>query len=183
MKKLILVTGNLAALKSTISTQLAQDLSIPVFNKDIIKEILGDQIGYQNREENLKLSRATFELMMYMIKQVFKSGSVAMIESNFRKEELITIFDFCAKQDIKTCTLFLTANEKVLYDRYIKRFGQRHHVHNSTGQISLEVLSRTMKIYDEKDYAGVSYLYDTTHYDEHSYQKIYQDVKSFLDAS
>lgn len=180
MKKLILVTGNLAALKSTVSKRLAQDFSIPVFNKDDIKEILGDQIGYQNREENLKLSRTTFALMMYMVKQVLVSKASAIIESNFRKEELIVIFDYCRMLNIKTCTLFLTADDKTLYDRYLNRYPNRHHVHNSTGQLSLEIIAKTMKTYNAEDYIGESYLYDTTNFDEHQYTSIVQDVKEFL---
>jgi predicted kinase len=67
MKQLIIITGDLAAMKSTLSKKIGNDLNIVCLNKDDIKEILGDSIGYQNREENLKLSYATFELMFYFM--------------------------------------------------------------------------------------------------------------------
>ncbi len=52
--------GHLASLKSTIAKRLSNELNILCFCKDDVKEVLGDTIGFSNREENLKLSKATF---------------------------------------------------------------------------------------------------------------------------
>ena len=65
MRKVIIITGHLAALKSTISKSLSSDFKIVVLNKDTIKEVLGDTIGFSNREDNLKLSKATFEIIKF----------------------------------------------------------------------------------------------------------------------
>ncbi|MCK7479117.1 MAG: hypothetical protein M0C28_18430 [Candidatus Moduliflexus flocculans] len=50
-------------LKSTVAKRLAADLSAVCLNKDDLKETLGDTIGFANREENLKLSCATYMLL------------------------------------------------------------------------------------------------------------------------
>ena len=63
MKRLLLITGDIAAGKTTFSNQLAQRYSVAVFQKDTIKEILGDNIGFRDREENRKLSNAAVQLI------------------------------------------------------------------------------------------------------------------------
>ena len=56
MSKLLLIMGDLATGKSTFANILAGRYGISIFGKDTIKEVLGDTIGFANREENLKLS-------------------------------------------------------------------------------------------------------------------------------
>ena len=56
MKKLLLITGDLACGKSTFGEILAKRYNSATFYKDKIKEILGDTIGFANREENIRLS-------------------------------------------------------------------------------------------------------------------------------
>ncbi|MDE7206241.1 MAG: deoxynucleoside kinase, partial [Lachnospiraceae bacterium] len=58
MKKLLLITGDIAAGKSTFSKILSERYGVAVFQKDTVKEILGDHIGFHNREENKALSNA-----------------------------------------------------------------------------------------------------------------------------
>ena len=89
MTRIIILTGFLATLKTTISHRLSKDLGVPTINKDSIKEILVDSIGFTNREENLKLSHATFQMIKYiMVKNIeFKIDTI--IESNFKPIELI----------------------------------------------------------------------------------------------
>ena len=69
MKKLLLITGDIAAGKSTFSKILSERYSTAVFQKDTIKEILGDHIGFHNREENKILSNATIEIMCHISKR------------------------------------------------------------------------------------------------------------------
>ena len=66
MRKLLLIMGDLATGKSTFAGQLSRRYGTNVFYKDTIKEVLGDTIGFRDREENLKLSRATGELMAFL---------------------------------------------------------------------------------------------------------------------
>ncbi len=63
MRKLLLITGDLATGKSTFASILSKRYQANVFLKDSIKEVLGDTIGFANREENKKLSDAAMELM------------------------------------------------------------------------------------------------------------------------
>lgn len=88
MKKLLLVTGDLAAGKSTFADVLSKRYNTNVFSKDTIKEVLGDTIGFLNREENLKLSKATMELMIFFFSESVKLQKDLILESNFHTSEL-----------------------------------------------------------------------------------------------
>ena len=58
MGKLLLITGDIAAGKSIFSEILSKRYKITVYQKDTLKEVLGDTIGFHNREENKRLSEA-----------------------------------------------------------------------------------------------------------------------------
>ena len=60
MRKIILIGGDLASGKSTYAKFLSKKFNITVISKDLLKEVLGDNIPTSNREENLKLSFISF---------------------------------------------------------------------------------------------------------------------------
>jgi len=64
--KIILVGGYCATGKSTFSLKLSQMINIPCFNKDIIKEVLGDGFGPENKMVEKKGSTSTFLLMLHI---------------------------------------------------------------------------------------------------------------------
>ena len=88
MKKLLLIMGDLATGKSTFANILSKRYDTNVFFKDSIKEVLGDTIGFSNREENKKLSNATMELMFFLFSEFGKLNKNLILESNFHTEEL-----------------------------------------------------------------------------------------------
>ncbi len=180
MKKLLLVAGNLASLKSTLSKRLSKDLNAVVFNKDTLKEVLGDTIGFSNREENLKLSKATFKLMKKLTHDVLDSDDLVILESNFKPHELAELFEDGKERGFLIFTLMLTGQPEVLYQRYLKRDSERHPVHRSTGLISYEVFEKSMMKYDVITYGESSMSYDTTHFDEMDYQNILISIQSFF---
>jgi predicted kinase len=180
MKKVLLVAGNLAALKSTISTKLSKDLNSIVFNKDTIKEVLGDTIGFSNREDNLKLSYATFKLMKKLALDVLSIDDCVILESNFKPIELAELFHLCQIHGFRVFTLMLTGDPEVLYQRYLSRDLERHPVHRSTGLISYEVFERSMMLYDELIYGEESLEVDTTTFDDSNYLNVLTTVKEWM---
>ena len=61
----ILVTGIPASGKSTMAKYLSKELGIPMFSKDEIKERLFDTLGFQSREEKVRLGVAAMERLKY----------------------------------------------------------------------------------------------------------------------
>lgn len=70
----ILMAGVPAAGKSTMANAIAKQLKLPVISKDMIKELLFDNIGFQSREEKVNLGIASMEIMYYVAGQLMKAG-------------------------------------------------------------------------------------------------------------
>lgn len=133
MKKLLLITGDLATGKTTFARMLSERFDIPAFYKDTLKEALGDTIGFQNREENLKLSRASYALMLQIFRELARHGGSLILESNFRSAEQQTLVRECEKCGYEVKTLIFRADDALLYERFLHRaeHENRHPVHLS----------------------------------------------------
>ena len=55
MKKVVLITGDLAAGKSTLADNLSKTLNFTCIKKDCVKEIICDSVGFSTREENKRI--------------------------------------------------------------------------------------------------------------------------------
>lgn len=135
MNKLIIVTGDLAAGKSTFSKRLAERYGVTSYNKDDIKEVLADTIGFSNREENLKLSKAAVGLMCYRFTEAAKAGRDVILEANFRDSELMHIAELAAERGYRIMTLCMQGDVETLYERFRNRIKNenRHPAHQSVG--------------------------------------------------
>ena len=134
MKKLLLVTGDLATGKSTFANILSHRYDTNVFSKDSIKEVLGDTIGFTNREENLKLSKATMELMAFLFSEFGKLNKDLILEANFHTQDLERLHQIADSYNYGVLTLVLRGNVEILHKRYLHRihYENRHPVHLST---------------------------------------------------
>ena len=133
MKKLLLITGDLAVGKSTFAEMLSKRYNAIVMYKDKVKEVLGDTIGFANREENIRLSIATMELMTYGFNEIAKLGSNLILEANFKENELQKIHRIADEEGYDTLTLVIRADMDVIYRRFVNRIENenRHPVHIS----------------------------------------------------
>ena len=133
MKKLLLITGDLATGKSTFAAILSKRYGTAVMYKDKIKEVLGDTIGFKNREENLRLSAATMELMIYCFSEAATLGHNAILEANFKENELCSIQKIAEENSYDVLTLVLRADMDIIYHRFVNRIENenRHPVHTS----------------------------------------------------
>ena len=92
MKKLILITGDLASGKSTLANNLSKKLDILCFTKDVLKEILSDDIGFSNRQENKNLSIASVNVMKHIFEQYAFLQKDLILEANFHKDEFFSYY-------------------------------------------------------------------------------------------
>ena len=180
MSKLIIITGFLATLKSTVSRKLSKDLNILTINKDDLKEMLGDTIGFTNRQENLKLSEASFAFIRMITEKEISLGHDLIIESNFKTKELLELKRLIERLDCEVLTLFHEGDVDVLHKRYLKRNPSRHVVHKATGLISYDDFKKYISDYEKDDYIGKLKIVDTTVFNEEDYQDLLVYVKSFL---
>ena len=131
MQRLIIITGDLAAGKSTLAAALSAELRIPYFTKDALKEIACDVIGYSSREENRQLSIAATNDMIYLFKQFASVGNDLILEANFRKNELLELEEIVEEYDYQVVLIVLKGDIPLLYQRFIDRLANRHIAHHS----------------------------------------------------
>ena len=133
MKKLLLITGDLACGKSTFGEILAKRYNSAAFYKDKIKEILGDTIGFASREDNLRLSQATMEIMTHIFLEAAKVGSDLILEANFKEGEMERIYAMAKDAGYDMLTLVMRADMDIIYKRFMNRIENenRHPVHIS----------------------------------------------------
>ena len=129
--RIILVGGYCATGKSTFSRKLSQKLNIPCFNKDTIKELLGDGFGPDNGMVFRKGSVVTFSLMLHIAESFLQAGKPCILESNFKLIESGQLKALLDKYDFECLTFIFTGDLDVVYKRYSER--ERHWVHQSAG--------------------------------------------------
>ena len=131
MQRLIVITGDLAAGKSTLAFSLSKYYQIPFITKDSLKEIACDVIGYSFREENRELSIVATSDMIYFFKQCALVKQDLILEANFRTEELLEIKGLADEYNYNVVLLILTGDIPLLYQRFLDRLPNRHIAHRS----------------------------------------------------
>ena len=120
---LIIISGYLAAGKTTYGKKISEKLKIPFFSKDSIKEILFDSL-YDNNigyEEKRKLGASSYDILYFIIEEYMKVGMPIIAESNFTKESIPIIKNLLKKYKYKCITIRFEGNIKTLHDRFLKR--------------------------------------------------------------
>lgn len=134
--KIILISGYCATGKSTFSHNLANRYKLPCFNKDTLKEVIGEGFGAENTDVHKKNSTVTFSLMLHIAEKFLQTGQICILESNFKKSESVHIESLLAKYDCECLTFLFKGDLDAIYDRYKERdrLGERHWVHSSAGE-------------------------------------------------
>lgn len=146
MQKLIIITGDLAAGKSTLASSISEELNIPFITKDSLKEIACDVFGYHNRQENRLLSVSAVNSMIYFFSQMAKVGQDLIVEANFRGQELMEIKVLAEQYFYQVVLIVLTGEIHLLYQRFLDRLSSRHIAHLSLdADITLESFSSYIK--------------------------------------
>ena len=167
MRNLIIITGDLAAGKSTLANSLSMELGIPCLIKDTLKEIACDAIGYETREENRELSIAAVNSMIYVFSQTAKVGGDLILEANFRSEELEDIQEIVEENDYQVLLLSLVGDINLLYQRFLDRMATRHIAHKSLHlDYSLESFISYIEMLRNQDTIFPNHQIDMTNLDE-----------------
>ena len=133
MKKVVLITGDLAAGKSTLADNLSKTTGFTCIKKDSVKEIICDSVGFSTREENRRISVSAVNSMIYFLEQTLKVGREIILEANFRLSEILKIKELVEQYQSKLFIIYLTGDTEVLYKRFLSRVPTRHRAHLSIG--------------------------------------------------
>lgn len=127
----IIVTGIPASGKTTMAKYLSEQFHIPMISKDLIKEILYDEVGFHGRPEKVKLGNASMEIMYYMAEQLMQFQQPFILENNFEHVSKEGLFAILEKYSYTAITVRMTGDYEALYKRFEKRNNspERHRGH------------------------------------------------------
>lgn len=131
----ILVTGIPAAGKSTLAGRLADALALPLLQKDAIKEILFDDLGFRSREEKVKLGVASMDIMYHMAGRLMALGQPFILENNFEDVSRPGLLALLERYGYTALTVSLTGDYRRIYERFLRRNADpsRHRGHVVNG--------------------------------------------------
>lgn len=134
---LLLVSGPPAAGKTTLARRLAAEFSLPLINKDGIKELLFDTVGTRDTEWSQGLGRASIALLYNFTERLLTAGVSLIAESNFHADaDSARLAEMRRRQEFTPLQIHCTASADVLEDRYVRR---RHSAERHTGHTEVSL--------------------------------------------
>lgn len=118
---LIIVTGPPAVGKSVFSRFVSGNTGYPILEKDAYKEILFDDIGFQCREEKVKLGVAAMDLMYSEAARLLDMGISVILDNNFENSSRPGLEKLAAEHPCNVVTVRFTADPTVVYQRFVAR--------------------------------------------------------------
>jgi predicted kinase len=180
---LIIISGPPCTGKTTLGKRLAADLCLPFFNKDGIKEILFDTLGWKDRDWSRKLGIASYELLYHSIEAQVRAGKSLVIESNFTNGPATTrLREMKVRYAVETLQIQCMTDGEVLFNRFKERAesGERHpgHVDATTYDEMRDILLKGR--HDPLDIGGPIIEVDTTDFAAIQYNQVLSQVQSWL---
>ena len=178
MKKIILIGGDLASGKSTLSYRISERFNISCFNKDILKEIFAEDIETHNREENKKLSVSSFKIFRYLATQ---NVSPIILESNFKVSEMEELGKILKEHEYDILSLRLTGDFETLHKRFIARLSMnRNPIHKSVDLSRLQdFIDENMKLRNTV-YPGEVIDIDASTFAYQEDEELFRKIEDFL---
>jgi adenylate kinase family enzyme len=180
---LIIISGLSCTGKTTLSKRIAQELHLPLINRDTIKELLFDTLGIKDREWSKQLGISSYKILYYLIDSFIQANQAIIIESNFNPEfDDQKFLDLQKRYQFESVQIICKTDGEILFERFKKRSesDERHpgHVDNQNYNEFKEILlqgkhrplnlrSKTLEV-------------DTTNFENIDYNSIFTAIKSAI---
>jgi len=171
---IILVHGFPCSGKTTVARQIARKFNLPLFQKDGIKEILYDTVGWGDRQRSRQLGYASVELLFYLINAVSGAGKSAVVDCNFHPEfDNARLKSVLKENPFTSLQVLCWAEGDILLRRFKERTGKRHPGHGDHTLIDeIEPLLMSGKA-NPLDTGGNVYWMNTSDFNQIDYAQLY----------
>lgn len=119
--ELIILAGMPATGKSTVAAALSRAFGYPILEKDEIKELLFDTLGFENYPQKRKLDVAATTVLLQILEAMLKAGTSVIAVNNFDTAETQRLSNLIERYNPNCVTVFLNGEAQVLYERYVQR--------------------------------------------------------------
>ena len=180
---LILVTGLPGTGKTTLSKEISADFSSPLISKDSIKEIIFDEMGWEDRRWSQQVGQATYRIMDYVIESQLQAGNNLILESNFSaKFDNAKFQSWQKKYNFKAVQILCHADSKVLFERFKARVenDERHPGHADSDNLEEWREKLNHDTSEPLDIEGTILRVDTTDFAAIDKHKIKDSIRHFL---
>ena len=172
---LIVVNGRPCTGKTSLATMISKDQGIPLFSKDVIKEILGKILGAKDRSASRRLGAAAIALMYQQAETVLTSGLPVMIESplipELAEQEVEELPD---RTGCRVLQIFLRTDPSVILERFQSRPRESVFFHEEELQELKVTLATELA---PVPVTGETIIVDTTNFRTVDYAQIVELVK------
>ncbi len=131
-KRIVLIHGAPGTGKSTLVERLRKDLTVPIIEKDAIKEFYFDYIGVGDQEHSRILGRASSDAMFSLARLLLKVEDAVVLENAFYADlapkdikGIAGIVDF---GDVQFLEVYCSVNEPERMRRFAKRAASDRHI-------------------------------------------------------
>lgn len=180
---LIIISGPPGTGKTTFGEFLSEKLQIPFFNKDCIKEILFDDLGYRDRKLSKTYGVASYNILYLITEKILKADLSLILDSNFKTEFDTPKFKILKeKYDFRLIQVVFGCDGKTLFERFKKRSesDERHpgHVDHANYAEFEDLLLKGEQ--GPLDLVGEIIRIDTTDFAKVNYEKQVEQISKIL---
>lgn len=183
---LIIITGLPGTGKTTLGKKLAEEFNLPFICKDDIKELLFDNLGWEDRELSKKIGASSYDLLYYIMEQILSAKKSLIIETNFNPKFANQKFlELKEKYNFVPFQIRCIADGEILFDRFKKRANSndRHPGHVDSGSLDEWKPILLQGKIEALNIGGEIYDIDTSDFDKIDYRNLVNAIKSKTNIS
>ena len=180
---MVIVTGLPCTGKTTLGRQIATEFRLPFINKDGVKELLFDSLGWSDRQWSKKLGYASYAILFYILEEQLAAGRSFVLESNFYGKQATDKFlELKNKYAFEALQVLCVTDGEVLWQRFKRRSesGERHPGH--VDHLNYDEFSQTLRRgrLEPLEIGGSVIEVDTTDFTRIDYRQVFAAVEALL---